>query len=86
MKCNHCGSDNGSVKKCCHQCGNVLEGRTINNVTGKVGLRNFDGSFTPDFPDAQNEQLVNLKDYDLVSTNFNQSTGEIIWTLKKHNT
>jgi len=46
MECKHCGADNGSVKKCCHQCGNVLEGVCFNNVTGEHGHRNSDGSFT----------------------------------------
>lgn len=48
MRCNKCGYDNAPVKRCCSNCGSFLEGRTINNVTGEVGYRNADGSFTPD--------------------------------------
>ncbi len=46
--CRKCGESNAPLKKCCQFCGAVLEGRTINNVTGKTGYRNADGSFTPD--------------------------------------
>ena len=48
MKCSKCGRENAPVKKCCEYCGAFLEGSTFNNVTGKYGHRNADGSFTPD--------------------------------------
>jgi len=50
MICTECGSKNAPLKKCCESCGAFLEGRCINNVTGKPGYRNADGSFTPDKP------------------------------------
>lgn len=46
MICRKCGSSNALLKKCCENCGSYLEGYTINNVTGKMGYRNADGSFT----------------------------------------
>ena len=46
MECKHCGAENGSVKKCCHRCGKVLEGECYNNLTGDFGYRKADGSFT----------------------------------------
>ena len=46
MKCLHCGTKNASVKKTCTECGNFLEGWTVNNVTGEYGYREADGSFT----------------------------------------
>jgi len=48
MICKQCGKDNGFAKKCCSRCGAFLEGRTINNVTGKMGYRHADGSFEVD--------------------------------------
>lgn len=47
MICISCGNTNGWAKKTCCQCGAILVGETINNVTGKFGIRNADGSFTP---------------------------------------
>lgn len=47
MKCKKCKHENPSLKKCCESCGSVLSGETINNVTGELGIRNPDGSFTP---------------------------------------
>lgn len=46
MVCNKCGAENAPVKKCCSECGAILEGFTFNNVTGKFGYRHADGSFT----------------------------------------
>ncbi len=51
MICKSCGRTNAEVNKCCHFCGAILEGETINNVTGEFGYRNADGSFTT-FRDA----------------------------------
>lgn len=34
------------MKKTCYNCGAVLSGWTVNNVTGEYGYRNSDGSFT----------------------------------------
>ena len=47
MRCITCGYDNAPLKKVCRECGAFLAGETINNVTGKWGRRNTDGSFTP---------------------------------------
>lgn len=46
MKCKKCNTNNAPVKKTCSNCGAFLEGYTLNNVTGKYGYRNADGSFT----------------------------------------
>ena len=48
LRCRACGTKNPPVKKTCANCGTMLEGRTVNNVTGKWGYRHADGSFTPD--------------------------------------
>lgn len=48
MICKECGKDNSPLKKTCSNCGAFLEGRTINNVTGKWGYRTADGDFIPD--------------------------------------
>ena len=45
MKCKHCGTENGDAKKTCTECGNVLEGYTLNNVTGDFGYRDREGNF-----------------------------------------
>ena len=45
MKCRACGKDNAPLKKCCQFCGKFFEGIAINNVTGKLGYRNSDGTF-----------------------------------------
>lgn len=47
MECKICREDNESAKKTCGACGAILAGETRNNVTGKMGIRNSDGSFTP---------------------------------------
>jgi hypothetical protein len=57
MICISCGNTNGWAKKTCGQCGAVLVGETINNVTGKFGRRNADGSFTPYQTESDNIQL-----------------------------
>ena len=46
MKCKNCGTDNAPLKKCCISCGKILEGLCINNMTGKPGYRNADGTFS----------------------------------------
>ena len=46
MRCKKCGEENASAKRCCSNCGAFLEGYTFNNVTGKFGYRESDGSFT----------------------------------------
>lgn len=46
MDCPKCGASNAPLKKCCHVCGAVLSGYTVNNVTGEYGYRNPDGTFT----------------------------------------
>lgn len=46
MKCKHCGTENAPLKKQCNSCGKILEGECVNNVTGEMGYRNSDGSFT----------------------------------------
>ena len=48
MICKECGKDSSPLKKTCSNCGAFLEGRTINNVTGKSGYRTADGDFVPD--------------------------------------
>lgn len=47
MRCTKCKTDNAPLKKTCENCGSILSGPTINNVTGEYGIRNNDGSFTP---------------------------------------
>lgn len=46
MDCPKCGASNAPLKKCCSNCGSILTGWTVNNVTGEHGYRNPDGSFT----------------------------------------
>jgi len=48
MICKECGEDSSPLKKTCSNCGAFLEGRTINNVTGKSGYRTNEGDFIPD--------------------------------------
>ena len=45
MVCKRCGTENGEAKRTCVNCGAILEGYTINNVTGKYGYRGADGKF-----------------------------------------
>ena len=49
MKCKYCGTENALLKKVCINCQKILEGRCINNVTGKSGYRNADGTFTESY-------------------------------------
>lgn len=46
MECPKCGANNAPLKKTCFNCGSILSGWTVNNVTGEYGYRNPDGSFT----------------------------------------
>lgn len=46
MECPKCGASNAPLKKTCYNCGAVLSGWTVNNVTGEYGYRNPDGTFT----------------------------------------
>lgn len=46
MDCPKCGASNAPLKKTCYNCGAVLNGWTVNNVTGEYGYRNPDGSFS----------------------------------------
>ena len=46
MRCKKCGENNAPLKKTCSNCHAFLEGKTINNVTGEIGYRHADGSFT----------------------------------------
>jgi len=57
MICKYCHTENAPLKKTCGCCGSILEGRAINNVTGEVGYRNADGSFTPDKEHCQNDSI-----------------------------
>lgn len=45
MRCEYCGTSNAPLKKCCSNCGEILSGTTINNVTGEAGYRLKDGAF-----------------------------------------
>lgn len=45
MKCKRCGAENPEAKRCCTECGAILEGYTLNNVTGEYGYRGADGQF-----------------------------------------
>lgn len=45
MKCKRCGAENPDAKKNCSECGAVLEGYMLNNVTGEYGYRGADGNF-----------------------------------------
>jgi hypothetical protein len=46
MICKKCNNENAPIKKTCSVCGAILEGWTLNNVTGKFGYRHADGTFT----------------------------------------
>ena len=50
MQCKTCKMDNAPIKRSCSNCGAILVGEAINNVTGEQGKRNADGSFTPSKP------------------------------------
>lgn len=43
MICKKCGEENGDAKRTCSRCGAILEGYTLNNVTGEYGYRGADG-------------------------------------------
>lgn len=45
MKCKNCGHENAPLKKSCEQCGKILEGYCINNMTGEYGIRDKEGIF-----------------------------------------
>ena len=45
MICKKCGHINALTKKTCNYCGAILEGYTLNNVTGEYGYRGGDGYF-----------------------------------------
>ena len=62
MKCNNCGKDNPPVKKCCQQCGDILEGTTLNNVTGEPGYRGGDGVFYSSKEESDKRSLNILND------------------------
>lgn len=47
MRCKNCGTDVPSAKKCCPNCGKVMSGFTVNNVTGEYGYRDDNGYFHP---------------------------------------
>lgn len=72
MKCIICKHDNAPLKKTCEECGGVLSGTTINNVTGQQGFRNLDGSFTPGMKYAPEQiekvGLARVECYDEVGT------------------
>lgn len=46
MECKHCEKKNAPLKKVCVSCYKILEGYCVNNVTGKSGYRNADGTFS----------------------------------------
>lgn len=45
MKCKNCGAENSDGRKCCTECGEFLEGYTVNNVTGEYGYRGGNGNW-----------------------------------------
>lgn len=45
MFCKKCDKENPPIKKHCQYCSNLLEGYTINNVTGCYGYSGSDGMF-----------------------------------------
>ena len=44
--CSECGEHNAPLKRTCIRCGAILDGWTVNNVTGEYGYRSKDGTFT----------------------------------------
>ena len=73
MICKECGKDSSPLKKTCSNCGAFLEGRTINNVTGKSGYRTADGDFVPD--KQENEMKDNIIDFE---ENIPHEVSEVI--------
>lgn len=59
MTCKKCGTDNGTCKKTCINCGACLEGYTFNNVTGEYGYRGSDGYFYHSEEEYKNRNLDN---------------------------
>ena len=49
MKCSYCGTEVPSAKKTCPNCGKVMSGFVVNNVTGEYGYRDENGMFHPYF-------------------------------------
>lgn len=61
MKCKKCGTENAPIKKCCSHCGAILEGFTINNVTGEYGYRGSDGLFYK--AETEEEAIQKMEQY-----------------------
>lgn len=55
MRCKRCGAENPDAKRCCTECGAILEGYTLNNVTGMYGYRGADGQFYKSEEDYQRQ-------------------------------
>lgn len=79
MKCKHCGANNGECRKTCCVCGEILEGYTINNVTGEYGYRGGDGLFYKSYESysdkckTENTPKTNLATCDKLIFNFGDS-------------
>lgn len=76
MICSYCGREVADVKKTCPYCGEVLTGWTMNNVTGELGYRNEDGSFTPFFKKVRKETM-----WDTIGRWMKRYFTRIAWIL-----
>lgn len=77
MDCPKCGASNAPLKKTCHNCGAILTGWTVNNVTGEYGYRNSDGSFT-----KEPKRLTEESKFRIVGVSFNHKDGAVSIKLK----
>ena len=75
MECPKCGASNAPLKKTCYNCGAVLSGWTVNNVTGEYGYRNSNGSFT-----KEPKRLTEDPKSRIVGVSFNHKDG--IFSIK----
>lgn len=76
MICNNCGREVADVKKTCPYCGEYLTGWTVNNVTGELGYKNEDGSFTPFCKKVRKETR-----WDTIGRWMKQNITRIVWIL-----
>ena len=61
MECKRCGADNPPAKRTCMECGAILEGYTVNNVTGEYGYRGSDGGWyksEEEYREAIKEKII----------------------------
>lgn len=58
MKCKKCNHENSDLKRCCENCGSILEGWTLNNTTGRWGYRTDAGEFL--LPEQAKERGIEI--------------------------